>query len=275
MNDKNLLYLYCVTDKEPVLDKASELVGNLYCLNVNDMYAVVNEVSKDDFDKDNLEKNIADMEWLEKHVRIHESVIDAVMTEMELSLIPFKFATVFYTKDSLKLFMIDYSDGLKKNLYYLSNKEEWGVKIFFNKEQMEKSILDSDQDVKELDEKISSTSPGKAFFLKKKKTELVKNLIQSKTNEYVKDCYKNLKNLSAQTKINKIQPKELSGKETEMILNVVFLVSMDNIPNFMDYVLDFRNQYSNKGFDMDCTGPWPAYNFCKIQDTTKDTTKDT
>ena len=271
MNDKKLLYLYCVTDKEPVLDKASELIDNLQCLSIDDMYAVVSEVAKDDFDRDNLKKNIADMEWLEKHVRIHESVIDAVMTEMELSLIPFKFATVFYTKDSLKLFMIDYSDGLKKNLYYLSNKEEWGVKIFFNKEQMEKSILDSDQDVKELDEKISSTSPGKAFFLKKKKTELVKNLIQSKTNEYVKDCYKNLKNISAQTKINKIQPKELSGKETEMILNVVFLVSVDNIPGFMDYVLDFRNKYSNKGFDMDCTGPWPAYNFCKIQDTTKDT----
>jgi len=275
MNDKTLLYLYCVTDKEPMLDKASELIENLHCLSIGDMYAVVSEVSKDDFDRDNLEKNIADMEWLEKHVRIHESVIDAVMTEMELSLIPFKFATVFYTKDSLGSFIADYSETLKKNLHYLSNKEEWGVKIFFNKEQMEKSILDSDQDVKELDEKISSTSPGKAFFLKKKKTELVKNLIQSKTNEYVKDCYKNLKNLSAQTKINKIQPKELSGKETEMILNVVFLVSMDNIPNFMDYVLDFRNQYSNKGFDMDCTGPWPAYNFCKIQDTTKDTTKDT
>jgi len=271
MNDKTLLYLYCVTDKEPVLDKASELIHNLHCLSIGDMYAVVSEVAKDDFDRDNLKKNIADMEWLEKHVRIHESVIDAVMTEMELSLIPFKFATVFYTKDSLKLFMIDYSDGLKKNLYYLSNKEEWGVKIFFNKEQMEKSILDSDQDVKELDEKISSTSPGKAFFLKKKKTELVKNLIQSKTNEYVKDCYKNLKNLSAQTKINKIQPKELSGKETEMILNAVFLVSADNIPNFINCVLDIRNRYSNKGFDIDCTGPWPAYNFCKIQETTKGT----
>ncbi len=264
MNDKNLLYLYCVTDKEPVLDKASELVGNLYCLNVNDMYAVVNEVSKDDFDKDNLEKNIADMEWLEKHVRIHESVIDAVITETELSLVPFKFATVFYAKNSLESFVSDYSESLNENLHYLSDKEEWGVKIFFDKEQLEKSILENDSDVKKLDEKISSSKPGKAFFLKKKKTELVKNLLKNRISKYGKDCYQNLKNLSVQTKINKLQAKELTGKETEMILNAVFLVNADNIPKFMDCVLDLRSRFENRGFEIDCTGPWPAYNFCKI-----------
>jgi hypothetical protein len=264
MNETKLIYLYCVTDKEPILDKASEFVGSLYCLNFNDMYAVVSRVSNDDFGKENLEKNICNMEWLEKHVRIHESVIDAVMIEKELALVPFKFATVFFTKDSLRSFMAGHTESLKKNLHFLNDKEEWGVKIFFDKEQMEKSILENDLDVKKFDEDISSTTPGKAFFLKKKKKELVKNLLQSKTNEYAQDCYKIFKDLSVETKINKLQPKELSNKETEMILNAVFLVNVYNNPKFMDCVLDVRNRYRNRGFEIDCTGPWPAYNFCNI-----------
>jgi len=271
MNNKNLIYLYCVTDKEPILDKAFELVGSLYCLNVSDMFAVVSEVSKDDFDKENLEKNIGNMEWLEKHVRIHESVIDAAMTEKELVLVPFKFATVFYTKDSLDSFVVDYSESLKKNLHYLSDKEEWGIKIFFDKKQLEKNILADDPDVKKFDEEISSSTPGKAFFLKKKKIELIKNLLKNKTSEYGKDCYQNLKNLSVQTKINKLQSKELTGNESEMILNAVFLVTADNIPKFMDCVLELRSIYNSRGFEIDCTGPWPAYNFCNITETIKDT----
>jgi hypothetical protein len=270
MNDNNLIYLYCVTDKEPSLNKAFDLVGNLYCLNLNEMYAILSEVSKDDFDKDNLEKNIGNMEWLEKHVRIHESVIDAVMTEKELALVPFKFATVFYNRDSLKSFVDEYSESLKENLHYLSDKEEWGVKIFFDNKRLEKSILENDSDVNKIDEEISSSTPGKAFFLKKKKKELVKSLLKNRTSEYGKDCFKNLKNLSAQTKINKLQQKELTGKKTDMILNAVFLINTDNIPKFMDCVLELRSKYENKGFEIDCSGPWPAYNFI-IMETAKNT----
>ncbi|MCF7888938.1 MAG: GvpL/GvpF family gas vesicle protein [Victivallales bacterium] len=264
MNDKKLIYLYCVTDKEPLLGKASELTDHLYSINFNEIYAVISEVSKLDFEKDNLEKNIANMEWLENQVRIHESVIDATLSEKQLALVPFKFATVFYNTASLKSFIADYSESLLNNLLFLSDKEEWGVKIYCDNNRLEKSILENDPSVKKMDEEISASAPGKAFFIKKKKLELIKDLLHNKTNEYGKECFQNLKKLSVQAKINKLQSKELTGKETDMILNAVFLVDGDNIPEFTDIVLDLKNKYNSMGLDIDCTGPWPAYNFCKI-----------
>ena len=118
--------------------------------------------------------------------------------------------------------------------------------------------------MKKFDDEINSSSPGKGYLLKKKKKELVESLLQVKASEYGKECFVQLKKLSLHTKINKLQSKELTGKDIDMILNAVFLVDIHNILQFTDSVFDLKNRFNPRGFDIECTGPWPAYNFCKI-----------
>jgi hypothetical protein len=264
--DSMLLYLYCVVSCKPDIEETSDSIDTPFYIKYNDIYAVVSYASGCDFSKEHLDNNLSDMAWLEKRARIHDKTINDVLRGADITgLIPFKFATVFFNEDSLIQFLNDFSVVLKSNLDFLHNKEEWGIKIYCNKELLKESILNDDPSLKEFDLEIKSSSPGKAYLLKKKKKELADNLFLKRNNENVKECYKELKGLSVQSKINKLQPEECTGKKDEMVLNAVFLVNDDNIPKFTDSVLDLRNRYYTRGFDIECTGPWPAYNFCNIE----------
>jgi len=260
-----LLYLYCITYNKPEIKESAGRMDAPYCIKYKDIYAVVSNVSSKDFSEKYIENNISNIEWLEKKVRIHDCTINEIMSGKNITaLVPFKFATVFFDENSLKSFLNKYYDSLVATLDSLINKEEWGVKIFYDKKLLEKSILSDDPNVKKFDDEINSSSPGKGYLLKKKKKELVETLLHVKTSEYGKECFVQLKKLSLQTKINKLQSKELTGKDNDMILNAVFLVDIHNISQFTDSVLDLKNRFNPRGFDIEFTGPWPAYNFCKI-----------
>ena len=49
-----------------------------------------------------------------------------------------------------------------------------------------------------------------------------------------------------------------------MILNAVFLVKENNVNTFMNTVNRIRRKYEKNGLFVDCTGPWPPYNFCNF-----------
>jgi hypothetical protein len=265
--DPKLLYLYCVTSDKPDVNKTAEGIDNPFHINFNDLYAVVSYVSSDDFSNEHLEKKILDLAWLEKKALFHNKIINSIMNGNNISaLVPFKFATVFFDEESLNSFLNNYYDTLKTNLDFLRNKEEWGVKIYYDKSLLENDILENDAKIKEIEIKINASAPGKAFFMKKKKLELLENLLHEKAKKYGNECYQNLKNISIQTKINNLQAKELTGKENEMILNVVFLVDKSNVLFFNDTVSDLKKRFESKGFEIDYTGPWPAYNFCNIEE---------
>ena len=271
MNNKSknpeLLYLYCVTSDKPDVNKTAEGIDDPFYINFNDLYAIVSYVSSDDFSNEHLEKNLSDLAWLEKKALLHDKTINNIMKGNNISaLVPFKFATVFFDEESLNSFLNKYYDALKTNLDFLKNKEEWGAKIYYDKNLLKNDLLENDPEIKEIEIKINVSTPGKAFFMKKKKLELLENLLHEKAKKYGNECYQDFKNISFQTKIKNLQAKELTGKENEMILNAVFLVDKSNILFFHDIVSDLKKRFESKGFEIDCTGPWPTYNFCSIEE---------
>jgi hypothetical protein len=262
-----LLYLYCVTTDRPNINESAECIDDPFHINYNDLYAVVSYVSSNDFSDEHLENNLSNLEWLEKKARFHDKTINEIMKGNNISaLIPFKFATVFFDEDSLNSFLNNYYEALKTNLDFLRNKEEWGVKIYYDKSLLEIDILKNDAEIKKIDMEINASPSGKAFLLKRKKQELLKNLLHNKAKEYGNECYHLLKKISDKIKINNLQKKELTGKDSEMILNIIFLVGKDNIPFFCDTISNLKKRFESKGFEIDCTGPWPTYNFCSIEE---------
>ena len=62
----NLIYLYCLSELTPKLKEVQNLVEKLYFVYHCDLYAVVSLVSKDEFNEENLKKNLNNMGWLKK-----------------------------------------------------------------------------------------------------------------------------------------------------------------------------------------------------------------
>jgi hypothetical protein len=262
MTRQQLVYLYCVADKKPELKKIEGLADDLYLVCHNGLYAVAGKVEEEEFGQEGLKRNMADFEWVKAKASVHERIIEQVMDDTDV--IPFKFGTLFNTNDSLKAMLEEYGEEFKAILRKLENKEEWGVKIYCDTKKSKAFSINDEPEILEIEDRINSSSVGKAFFLKKKKNELLAQTINRKINEYGQESFDLLKDLSFEARINKLLPKEVTEREDEMILNSVFLINKEEVDDFTSMVDTLKMHYENEGFYIYCTGPWPPYNFCGL-----------
>ena len=260
--EKDLIYLYCVTKKAPKLKEVKNLVDEPYFVYHPGLYAVVSKVKKSEFSEENLKKNLADLEWIKVEASIHEKVIEGVMKYT--CVIPFKFGTIFKTEDNLKAMLEEHVQDLKEKLKNLEGKEEWGVKIYCDIERLKAAVIQEESGILKIEKEINSSSSGKAYFLKKKKEELMKEAVNKRINEYGQESFELFKGLSCEARINKLLPKEVTEREDDMVLNSAFLVDRDKVSEFIHAVDDLKTRYNDKGLNFDCTGPWPPYNFCDL-----------
>jgi hypothetical protein len=237
------------------LVKASSFVYN------QGLYAIISKVSKDEFSKDSLEKNLADSDWIKEKVVIHEEVIEEVMKTR--CVIPFKFATVFNSEDNLKKMLTEYGDKFRAKLNYLKDKEERSVKVYCDIGQLKQCLIKrKEEPLQVLDNEIESSSPGKAFFLKKRREELIKTIINKKLNEYSEDIFSKMKKESVEASINNLLSKEITARIDDMILNAAFLVERNRVSEFTNKVYILKERYEEEGISFNYSGPWPSYNFC-------------
>ena len=259
---EEVIYLYCITEKAPDLKEVESLVNKLYFVYHQGLYAVVSRVLKYEFSEENLKKNLNDMDWIMVKASLHEKVIEGIMRNT--CVVPFKFATLFNTEDSLKACLEKHAEEFKENLEVFEGTEEWGLKIYCDIEKLKKTLLEEDEELLKMDREFNSSSPGKAFFLKKKKEELLNAVVNKKLNEYGQDSFERLSQESLQTRINNLLPIEVTERKDDMIFNTAFLIDKTKVAEFIQVVGVFKTWYKHKGLEFDCTGPWPPYNFCRL-----------
>lgn len=257
-----LVYLYCIADSEPKIEQIEDSENNLYSICHNGLYAVVDKVDQQEFGEEGLKRNMADMEWIKAKAGKHERIIDQVMADTDV--IPFKFGTLFNTDNSLKAMLEQYDQEFKAFLRKLAYKQEWGLKIYCNPQKLKANLGNDDSEILKIEDEIKSSSAGKSYFLKKKRDELIERTRNEKINECSQESFELLKELSFETRINRLLPREVTEREDEMVLNSAFLVDKDEVGDFQNMVDTLKMHYEGKGFLIDCTGPWPPYNFCGL-----------
>jgi len=178
--------------------------------------------------------------------------------------IPFMFASLFYSEHSLKLFLEEYVQMFKENLDRVEGKEEWGVKIYCNTEKLRANCLKEDKNLLTIDKEITTISAGKAYLLKKKKEVLFDTVVNKEISECSQNSFNRLREQSLQACINRVLPKEVTERKDDMILNTALLLDKSKVDSFIQAVGALKAEYNDKGFSIDCTGPWPPYNFCKL-----------
>jgi hypothetical protein len=258
-----LIYVYCISDSPLRPDHVSGQ-GSLECLVFQEFYAIVKQVSPDEFSEENLKKKFADLPWIEIHARNHIRIISEVMKNS--AVIPFKFGTIFNSEESLGKFIGDYSGSLAENLGNTKGKEEWSVKIYCNRTLLNQQIGDISPEVGALEEEISKSMPGKAFLLKRKKVELIGTEVEKVMRVCGQSCYDELAALSELTQINNLLPKELSERTDDMILNVSCFVNQGRVNELLCAIGELQKKYKNVGFDMAAAGPWPPFSFISIKE---------
>lgn len=261
MND--LIYVYCVSDSPLGLVSNMDSIG-VNTIMINNFFMIVKYVSESEFSEGNLKKNVSDIQWLETNAREHFKVISNIMEYC--TVIPFKFGTIYNSLAGLKKFIADYSDSLIENFRHIEDKEEWAIKIYCNRKTLIEQIDELSEEAATLEKQIMASSPGKAFLLRRKKSDLIEYEMNRLCNKYGQEYYDEFKNLSESTSLNNLLPKEFTGREDTMILNATFLVSKYKVADFKHIVEALRKKDENSGFFIEATGPWPPFSFISIKE---------
>jgi hypothetical protein len=258
-----LTYVYCISDSPLQVDTISDQ-KDLKCLKFDAFYAYVKQVSPNEFSEENLNKNFNDLPWIETHARNHIRIIGEVMKSCIV--IPFKFGTIFNSEESLGNFIQKYASSLNENLKKIKGKEEWSVKIYCNYTVLNEQITELSEDVRNLEQEISKSKPGKSFLLKRKKVELVEKEVAKIVQISGQECYEEVKSFSELTQVNSLLSTEHSERKDSMILNISCFVNQASINGFLDAIGELQKKYKKIGFDISTAGPWPPFSFTSIKE---------
>lgn len=276
------VYLYCIFSGREYalpLEKGIDNTNPIFSIKYGDIEALASYVPLNEYDEASLEKNLQHLEWIAPRAQAHERIIESVMRFC--TVIPIKFCTIFRDEFKVSEILKQNFEKLKSLLNYLKNKQEWGVKVYVDGSKISEVNFDESSsrtietfsralgesrrrraELKELDEKVSVASEGVAYFLKKKRDDLLKENAEKILRGLTEKIYEKLQSWSVESRMNKLLGRQSTGRNDDMILNVALLVSKSEVEKVKSKIDKLAAGYSSKGFTFELSGPWPPYNFC-------------
>lgn len=260
MND--LIYVYCILNGPPDLNRNIELEG-LQFLVFDQLYIIVKYVSESEYSDENFKSNLSDIQWTKVNRSNHIRIIKTLMEYN--TVIPLEFGTIFKAEDSLKMFVSDCLGSLTENFHQIKGMEEWLVQIYCDRKSLSEKIDELSKEAAMLERQIMASSPGKAFLLKRDKTELIEQEINRICRNYGQECFNEFKNQSQSTNLKKILPKEYTERNDTMILNAAFLVNKERATDFTSALDTIRKNNKTSCFFIETAGPWPPFDFISLK----------
>ena len=273
------VYVYCIFHGGEYafpLEKGIDNANTIFSIRYGEIEALASYVPLNEYDEASLEKNLQDLKWIAPRAQAHERIIESVMRFC--TVIPIKFCTIFRDEFKVSEILKQNFEKFKSLLDYLNDKQEWGIKVYVDGSKISEVDLDASSssstetfgkplgesiaELKELDEKVSVASEGAAYFLKKKRDDMVKENAEKILHGLTEKIYQKLQSWSVESRRNKLLGRQSTGRNDDMILNVALLLTRSDVEKAKSKIEKLAAGYTRKGFSFELSGPWPPYNFC-------------
>jgi len=265
----NGLYLYCLREESggsPAISaKGIDGKGEIFIFPYRELEAVISSVSLDEFGSEEMQRKAReDLNWIKEKGVAHERVIEEAMTNNGklISVVPMRFGVIFKDEAKLTESLDSNYAGIKRVLENIRDKQEWGVKAYLmDAGKFTQSIKEKNETVREKEKEIASLPEGIAFFMEEELKRIIAQEVDMELDNSANALFDRLtRQASASVKCN-ILARELTGKREPMVLNAAYLVSDGKIESFKHEVEGLKQQLYEKGLCLECSGPWPAFNF--------------
>jgi hypothetical protein len=236
----------------------SGVEGDVAVLREGDLAALVSRVPLTEYGDEPVRARLEDPAWLEEKARAHEAVLAAMLGSG--AVLPFRFLTLYRDEAELREFLRSREDELRTVLERIRGKIELGVKAFVDMERLRAALARENPILRELDTALEEAAPGKAYLLRRRREQALDEQVARFRFECAQTCHARLSAASEAAVSNPPQPRELSGRTGEMVLNGAYLVPTgdERLPAAVSALAE---EYGPSGIELELTGPWPPYNF--------------
>ena len=247
-------YLYCVAEgnKKISFGKIGIEGEEVYTIPYQDLCLVVHNSPLEPYQSEDENKV---KEW----VITHQKVIDGAWNRFG-NILPLGFDTIIKSEkdvtpeENLYKWLEDDYENLKQKLDKFRGKAEYAVQISWDPKVIGRKLIETNEEIKKLDQEIKSKSEGAAYMYKEKLEGALKKEMEKEANRYFKDFYQRIKNCVDDIQIGKL--KKEGGKQ--MLMNLSCLTNKDNYKELGEELEKIKNR---EGFFVHFTGPWPPYTF--------------
>lgn len=299
------IYTYCLT-RTPVAFPHTMMgidgVHKVCSVEQDGIFAVLSNVSLQEYNEGTLEKNMTDVTWLAARAKKHEEIIEFVMTntlsnQNETSSFPHspplpisssftnesvaeketggerEVTVKYYTPVVPLRFCTIYKNLEGLFMAVMPHKEKILSFLNYISDKLEwsvkvfcdKTVVMNNYDrTKEQSPSGNQTSllPGEAYLLTKKARKVQEERFRIDLQTYLKDIDFTLSQYADRYRFLQYTNKKIHSRSLDMVMNTAFLVEEKALNVFKNTLDTLAEKYKDEGLVFELSGPWPPYNFC-------------
>ncbi|MFC4541569.1 gas vesicle protein GvpL [Halosolutus amylolyticus] len=254
-------YLYCLVraDGDETIDTTGVDGEPVSLLTVDGVGAVVHQCDTiyDSADLTEVKR------WLVRHQTVVDEAGEAFGTP-----IPFQFDTILRGGDEgLREWLREEYETIDRALSELAGHWEYRVEVVETDPIDDEALLERDDRLRELDERIDASEEGAAFLLEKQYEQRVRELQQARRESLSDDLQGRLDDVTREVHALERSPSATLGDgsadgapatDGETLCRLTLLAHEDD-EEAVGSILD--DVAANPGLEVRFTGPWPPYTF--------------
>jgi hypothetical protein len=264
-NDSTAFYVYCVAENDTASDvitqqlpPALESETEIELVKGDGLSAITSKVPLDQYGEDVLSNNLAEAGWLAPRAMRHEQVVEHFARRT--SVVPLRFGTVYLDRHGIQKMLSTRRPELTAIIERLRGREEWGVNVYFDLNQLLESITSVSPKLRELARQAESSAPGQSYLLKKKIESLKVDEVRSEITRLIDETEKKLEGSVDELQRLRVLKVE-STEHGELKAKFAVLIERSKFEEFHSSVEQWAVANKETGMRLELTGPWPAYNF--------------
>jgi hypothetical protein len=239
-------YLYCLTPSGSALEISQ---AGVFVEDPGSVRAVLSEVRREEFSGQDAEERLQDLAWLAPRAALHEAVIEQVMGQAPV--LPAPFATLFESRESVRRFLLEYSNPIAEFFRDLGSKREWAVK----------GLLQRAPSATESQPGSEQESSGRSYLGKKRAAAALKGTMRQVLRAACEQSAAELKQEAQAFRERKVWKTGQAAGQPELIFNWAFLLRAGEEAAFRHSLAKLDEQHRPLGLSLVISGPWPPYSF--------------
>jgi hypothetical protein len=262
-------YVYCIAENAAAaelppesLPSAIEDDSKLEWVVSDELAALSSEVPRANYSEESLAEHLSDARWTAARAMRHETIAEYVAKRA--AIVPLRFGTIYLERAGIERMLAEQGRELREILERLRGREEWGVNVFCDQTVLMSSITSVSPVLRELSERAAQASPGQSYLMQKKIDTLKVDEARAALNRIIEQIEQTLGEQTVDAKRLRVLKVEAT-EYGELKAKFAFLITKSEFDAFRDAAERLAQEHQPAGLRLELTGPWPAYNFTRIE----------
>jgi hypothetical protein len=261
--DGHVMWLYGVVRAADADVLPPDLAGvepgaRVEILREGDLAALVSPVPRDEYADELLREHLNDIEWVERTARAHEHVLETALLS-GMAVVPFRLCTLYREPERVCDLLRDEGHEVRRSLAAVEGRAEWGMKVFVDRERLAEAL--AAEEALGGEGSHDGEGEGTEYLARKQQSRALRRRVDEFAARCAEEFHRRLETMADGARTTPVQPREAHGREADMLLNGVYLVSRREEDQLEQTLRALRADWDDAGFQFELTGPWPAYNF--------------